>query len=73
MHAVLAGIHRDHDAVIGPTMATAGYPADATSVESVELAEGVHQPTPGATPGVIREAGSKEATGADSEPVPAAG
>ncbi|MFF6787051.1 hypothetical protein [Streptomyces sp. NPDC012510] len=28
--------------LICPTMATTGYPADATSAESVELAEGVH-------------------------------
>lgn len=42
MHAVLAEIYRDHDAIICPTMATTGYPADATSAESVELAEGVH-------------------------------
>ncbi|MFM9452074.1 amidase family protein [Streptomyces europaeiscabiei] len=41
MHAVLAEIYRDHDAIICPTMATTGYPADATSAESVELAEGV--------------------------------
>ena len=42
MHAVLAEIFRDHDAIICPTMATTGYAADATAAESVELAEGVH-------------------------------
>jgi hypothetical protein len=41
MHAVLAEIYRDHDAIICPTLATTGYPADATAAESVELAEGV--------------------------------
>ena len=41
IQSVLAGIFEQHDALICPTMATAGYAADATRVEPVELGGGV--------------------------------